>query len=301
MALQSRVVNGSLTEIYAGGGNFVTEAFPTNFHTFAPKRILLNGQSADDYKEVTPAERSAIEAADAKWIEPSQTFIDTWLALGKYNNTQVSGYNEDTGLFWLADDVSDLMPYEALEIATIAMSMRHMIRNADGLLYVAQPGTTRAFFPIQIDGLGTASMNKFMRGQSVEKIRFYSSWEGLGGRIRVSSMLAAFSYCANLRVIDGNFDISGITNANLVFEIFYRCERLEEFRLTGLKVNIGFPQNRAISYASMEYLISNAANSNAITITVHPDVYAKLTDESNADWHALMASAAAKNITFATT
>ena len=42
-------------------------------------------------------------------------------------------------------------------------------------------------------------------------------------------------------------------------------------------------------------------NSKAITITVHPDVYAKLTDESNADWHALMASAAAKNITFATT
>ena len=62
MALQSRIVNGSLTEIYAGGGNFVTEAFPTNFHTFAPKRILLDGQSADDYKEVTPAERSAIEA-----------------------------------------------------------------------------------------------------------------------------------------------------------------------------------------------------------------------------------------------
>lgn len=284
-----------------GGGNFVTEAFPTNFHTFAPKRILLDGQSTDDYKEVTPAERSAIEAKDTKWVEPSQTFIDTWLALGKYGNTQVSGYNEDTGLFWLADDVSDLMPDEALEIATIAMSMRHMIRNADGLLYGAQPGTTRAFFPIQIDGLGTASMNKFMRDQSVEKIRFYSSWSGFGGRIRVSSMPTAFSYCTNLRVIDGVFDISGITNASLVLGIFEHCGRLEEFRLYGLKVDIRFPQNGAISYASMEYLISNAANSKAITITVHPDVYAKLTDESNADWHALMASAAAKNITFATT
>ena len=114
-------------------------------------------------------------------------------------------------------------------------------------------------------------------------------------------MPTAFSYCGNLRVIDGNFDISGITNASLVLGIFERCERLEEFRLTGLKVNIGFPQNRAISYASMEYLISNAANSNAITITVHPDVYAKLTDEANAEWHALLAAAAEKNITFATT
>lgn len=250
---------------------------------------------------MTLAERSAIEAADAKWVKPSQTFIDTWLALGKYGNTQVSGYNEDTGLFWLVDDVSDLMPDEAIEIATIAISMRHMIRNADGLLYAAQPGTTRAFFPIQIDGLGVASMNKFIRGQSVEKIRFYSSWNGFGGRIRVSSMLTAFSYCGNLRVIDGDFDISGITNASRVLEIFNGCEWLEEFRLYGLKVNIGFPKNGAISYASMEYLISNAANSNAITITVHPDVYAKLTDEANAEWHQLLTDAAAKNITFATT
>ena len=36
------------------------------------------------------------------------------------------------------------------------------------------------------------------------------------------------------------------------------------------------------------------------TITVHPDVYAKLTDETNTEWHALLALAAEKNITFAT-
>ena len=48
-------------------------------------------------------------------------------------------------------------------------------------------------------------------------------------------------------------------------------------------------------------MIEHASNTSPITITVHADVYAKLTDESNTDWHALMASAAAKNITFATT
>lgn len=46
--------------------------------------------------------------------------------------------------------------------------------------------------------------------------------------------------------------------------------------------------------------MANAANTSAITITVHPDVYAKLTDESNAEWYAVLTAAAAKNITFAT-
>ena len=48
-------------------------------------------------------------------------------------------------------------------------------------------------------------------------------------------------------------------------------------------------------------MVEHAYNTSPVTITVHADVYAKLTDESNTDWHALMTSAAAKNITFATT
>lgn len=50
----------------------------------------------------------------------------------------------------------------------------------------------------------------------------------------------------------------------------------------------------------MQYMIDNAANTAAITVTVHPDVYAKLSDETNAEWHALLAQAAEKNIIFAT-
>lgn len=40
---------------------------------------------------------------------------------------------------------------------------------------------------------------------------------------------------------------------------------------------------------------------NVITITVHPSVYSKLTDESNTEWHKVLLDAAEKNITFATT
>lgn len=48
------------------------------------------------------------------------------------------------------------------------------------------------------------------------------------------------------------------------------------------------------------WVSNKAANTAAITVTVHPDVYAKLSDETNAEWHALLAQAAEKNIIFAT-
>ena len=47
-------------------------------------------------------------------------------------------------------------------------------------------------------------------------------------------------------------------------------------------------------------MVENAANTKAITITVHKDVFAKLTDEANTDWHQVLTDATNNNITFAT-
>ena len=41
--------------------------------------------------------------------------------------------------------------------------------------------------------------------------------------------------------------------------------------------------------------------SSTATVTVHPTVYAKLTDTTNTQWHKVLTDALAKNITFATT
>jgi hypothetical protein len=65
-----------------------------------------------------------------------------------------------------------------------------------------------------------------------------------------------------------------------------------------------------IDYDSMEYLVTNAANTAAISIKVHADVYAKLTgdttnaaaadltDEELAKWTALFNTATNKLISF---
>lgn len=57
----------------------------------------------------------------------------------------------------------------------------------------------------------------------------------------------------------------------------------------------------ALKLECWQYLVTNAANgTTAITVTVYPDVYAKLTDTSNTEWHAVLTAAVAKNISFAT-
>ena len=94
---------------------------------------------------------------------------------------------------------------------------------------------------------------------------------------------------------------------------FFNCDALEEVRIYKLKYNISFVSCPLLSFDSLRYMVANAANTAAITITVHPDVYAKLTGDTTnaaaaalpsdvlAQWQQVLADAMAKNISFATT
>lgn len=109
-----------------------------------------------------------------------------------------------------------------------------------------------------------------------------------------------FEGCPKLKKIIGQLDIRNITSNVNVTRMFYQCGLLEDVRISSLKVNISFAYSPLISLESLQYLITNAANTSPITVTVHADVYAKIQDETQTEWHALIASAQEKNITFAT-
>lgn len=84
---------------------------------------------------------------------------------------------------------------------------------------------------------------------------------------------------------------------------FAQCVALEEVRIHSLNFNVSFADSPKLSLASLQYMVSNAAVAAgaAVTVTVHPTVYAKLTDTTNADWHAVLTAGAAKRVSFATT
>lgn len=82
--------------------------------------------------------------------------------------------------------------------------------------------------------------------------------------------------------------------------MFYQCFALVSVSLRGVKYDISFSDSPNISINSLQFLITSASNASPITVTVHANVYAKIQDETNAEWHALIETAAAKQITFAT-
>lgn len=107
-----------------------------------------------------------------------------------------------------------------------------------------------------------------------------------------------FHNCIKLRTVIGVLDCGNTNQAN--DKAFANCRAFENIKLNKLKYSISFGNSPLLSLESLQYLITNAANTSPITVTVHADVYAKIQDEGQVDWHALIETAAAKQITFAT-
>ena len=88
--------------------------------------------------------------------------------------------------------------------------------------------------------------------------------------------------------------------------------KLEYFHIT-IKKSFDVRTSPLLTFSTMQYLVTNAANTSSITVTVHPDVYAKLTGDTTnaaaaaltaeelAQWQALVTTANNKHISFATT
>lgn len=112
----------------------------------------------------------------------------------------------------------------------------------------------------------------------------------------------AFSKAINLSKIIGVIYLSQIKSASSInVNPFAQCLALKDVKISGLLINIYLGDSPLLTQESISYLVENAANTSAITVQVHPDVYAKLTDSSNTDWYAVNTAAQAKQISFATT
>lgn len=108
--------------------------------------------------------------------------------------------------------------------------------------------------------------------------------------------MQAFYGCANLRKVYGLSHL----RTNIDSTTFQGCSKLEYVGITHLRGNLDLRWSPLLDAESLRFIVSNAVNPSAITITVHAEVYAKLTDPALAEWSGLIADAAAKNITFIT-
>ncbi len=152
----------------------------------------------------------------------------------------------------------------------------------------------------QMDFGGLAQSNG-----TIEAIRFVSG----APNNKTVSLSYAFYGCSRLRTISGTIYLDNRANTNNAFR---HCRALETVAISYLAGNLSLQDSPLLSLESVSHMIANAANTSAITVTVHPDVYAKLTGDTTnaavaaltaeelAQWNKVLADATEKNIAFAT-
>lgn len=224
-------------------------------------------------------------------------FVDMWCnAVGKFGT-----YNAETGLFEL-NGLTDILYEEALKIFDFFLKTQHCLSNYSNPLSAMGFATLRTCVPFY----GGISCN--LRGLFLNiEILVLSSSHPSG--LQVINMRQAFT---GVKRILTPLVVNGITKT--AAEGFYSAfgKKLEYILLKGLNIDLEIDVCPKIELYCFQYMIANAANTDAINIYVHPDVYAKLTgDTANAaaaaltaeelaQWGQVLVDAAAKNINFAT-
>lgn len=114
--------------------------------------------------------------------------------------------------------------------------------------------------------------------------------------VRFSDCTYLFFECKQLVTIVGGMTFENKNNNAALTG----CKSLQEIRIKQLRYNVNLKDSPLLTLESFQYLVENATNTSAITVTVHADVYAKLTDPQQADWYAVNTAAQGKQISFAT-
>lgn len=204
-------------------------------------------------------------------------------------------YNEQTGFYEL-NGLTDITEEQMKDIYVKTNPGAQCGVNLGGVfsnLY------TRTNIPLNISG-GYVNINAHaaFSGSTCEVISL--SKLGSGGLFYPSRVSYMFRSCTKLKTIIGIIRMDYIQNNESYDFMFANCPTLVTVNLRGVKLNLSLESCPLLSLQSLSFLIINSSNTSAITITVHADVYAKIQDESNTDWHALLSAAQEKQITFAT-
>lgn len=308
-----KILTNGKSVAYVGGGNFITQAKPTNFHQFWTQKILLEDETVADFKEVTAAERSAIEAADAEWARPPQSFIDLWnnACIDSLTKRAIGQYNESTGYFEL-NGLTDITYQQAMDIYrfTSGAFPGNVTEDCNNTYGYAK-------FRTNLPSNGVKHVleiyDMFYHNEILEVVRlpqYYSDGVHLHKNTR-----AAFCGCYKLKeILNVMLAPQCISSSKTWADTFYKCVLLETVRIKNLYGNISFAHSPLISSDSISYLVENrtTAHTDVITVTVHADTFAKLTGDTTnpavaaltpaelAQWQQILTAATAKNISFTT-
>lgn len=226
-------------------------------------------------------------------------FIDRWNArcVDMYGN-KCGGYNEATGYFEL-NGLTDITYAQAMEIMS---SASYWCRTPIGSMPSMSLLNIRTAFPFGGYGnsLGAVALNSTFK--NCEKLEAVVVQNG-----NFTPLNGTFLGCKKLRKVVLNTEYStSFDNA-----AFYQCYALEELSVQAqILSNINLSPCSRLSVASASNI--TAKGKSGISVTVHADVFAKLTGDTTnpavaaltpaelAEWQQILTAATEKNISFTT-
>lgn len=262
---------------------------------------MVGNEKPEDFKEVTPSEKATIERADKAELDSRpqgaefDTFVTEWnencrlIRTGYQQYIQKGRYNGQTGFFEL-HGLTDITYPQAREIM---LAGRVMSAESTLTEFYRSRKFIRTHLP-QNPEPWYQNRKLSMTFSGCAKIE--------SAEIYYSADYMCFGSCGLLRKVV----IGGIyPQASQYAAAFYNCTNLEEIEI--VNVNNGGVQGSGtihlqwspkLSSTSFQNIIREVKSGAQVTIQVHPDVMAKLTDTTNTEWHQVLLDATAKNIQF---
>lgn len=214
-------------------------------------------------------------------------------------------YNAETG-YWELNGLTDLTDEDMFEIWMASRGIEQLfdlreafIRCEARTLFVRKQGAiggVAGSADIYLNGLAYYAKNMEVFGLLKQTDSLYFK----------QYMKYAFYGCSKLKKILPILSITGTTlYATSAFNL---CSSLSYVMLKNLSASISFGDSPLLSYDSLNYLVTNAVNTAAITVTVHPTTYSYLTGTAQPteevggtteEWQALVTTAQGKQISFA--
>lgn len=260
--------------------------------------------------DVTVGEDDKLTVTDAV---VKKAFIKRWENLGTiYISTIYGTYDEETDLFtfvWRTQypESKKYQPYFTYEQAMAALdAVTGPVLGYDSFA----PRIPANLPPIGYSSGSGPNLTLVNAQPVVFNFKIKTLILSSVGPCSVSQTMKLAS-ASELQAIIGEVGIAGNENPILFLTNAPGFPKLEYFHIT-IKKSFDVRTSPLLTFSTMQYLVTNAANTSSITVTVHPDVYAKLTGDTTnaaaaaltsdelAQWTALATTANSKNISFAT-
>ena len=271
--------------------------------------------------DITVGEDDKLTVTD---LAKREVFDDLWNEAWKIGGVQYGKYDPDNapdaghpfqgnGLWMTYEEaipILELAPFCKLEFGDDSFKNRFRYMGSRGTY---NPRTLVPFTLWSVNARVGSADGMFQQwvDTNLEVLVFLDSTPPNGVSALFTSYKNTFDRCKNLHTIKG-LSLRVVSNSNNTAGMFDGCAKLQNLTASFLQCDVSLKDSPLLTRESIVYLVQYASNTAPITVTVHPDVYAKLTGDTTnaaaaalsteeaAQWQQVVTDAAAKNISFAT-